>query len=74
MRRKTEAWDDMYANSTMNAQAISDNAARFRKDNSSLTLITVRDGNDVELETIDIRAIESVRSQERVEENENNKE
>ena len=74
MRRKTEAWDDMYANSTMNAQAISDNAARFRKDNSSLTLITVRDGNDVELETIDKRAIESVRSQESVEENENNKE
>ena len=39
-----------------------------------LNLITVRDGNDVEPEAIDIRAIEPVRSQENVEENENEKE
>ena len=61
-------------NSTISAQTLRDNAARFRKDNSLLNLITVRDGNDVEPEAIDIRAIEPVRSQENVEENENEKE
>ena len=61
-------------NSTISAQILRDNAARFRKDNSLLNLITVRDGNDVEPEAIDIRTIEPVRSQENVEENENEKE
>ena len=39
-----------------------------------LNLITVRDGNDVEPEAINIRAIEPVRCQENVEENENEEE
>ena len=43
-----EAWDDIYGNSTMSAQTLRDNAARFRKDNSLLNLIKVRYENDVE--------------------------
>ena len=74
MKRMKEAWDDIYENSTISAQTLRDNAARFRKDNSLLNLITVRDGNDVEPEAIDIRATEPVRSQENVEENENEEE
>ena len=58
----------------MSAQTLRGNAARFRKDNSLLNLITVRDGNDVEPEAINIRAIKSVRTQENLEENENNDE
>ena len=58
----------------MSAQTLRGNAARFRKDNSLLNLITVRDGNDVEPEAINIRAIKSVRTQENLEENENNEE
>ena len=69
-----EAWNDTYENSIMSAQQLRDNAARFRKDNSLLNSIEVRDGNDVEPEAIHIRAIEPVRSQENVEENENNEE
>ena len=57
MKRIKEAWDDIYENSTISAQTLRDNAARFRKDHSLLNLITVRDRNDVEPETIDIRAI-----------------
>ena len=57
MKRMKEAWDDIYENSTISAQTLRDNAARFRKDNLLLNLITVRDGNDVEPEAIDIRAI-----------------
>ena len=49
-----------------------DNAARFRKDKSLLNLIKVRDGNDIEPEVTQIRAIEPVRIQENVKENENN--
>ena len=45
----------------MSAQTLRGNSARFRKDNSLLNLITVRDGNDVEPEAINIRAIKSVR-------------
>ena len=45
---KIEEWDYIYENSTVSAQTLRDNAARFRKDNSLLNLITVRDGNDVE--------------------------
>ena len=56
----------------MSAQTLLDNAAGFRRDNSLLNLITVRDGNDLEPERIDIRAIEPVRNQENVEENEDN--
>ena len=74
MKKIKEAWDDIYENSTISAQTLRDNAARFRKDNSLLNLITVRDGNDVEPEEIDIRATEPVRSQENVEENENEEE
>ena len=71
MKRIKEAWDDIYENSTISAQTLRDNAARFRKDNLLLNLMTVRDGNNVEPEAIDIRAIGPVRSQENVEENEN---
>ena len=62
MKRMKEAWDDIYENSTMSAQTLRDKAARFRKDNSLLNLIELRNGNDVELEAIRIRAIEPVRS------------
>ena len=48
MKRMKEAWDDIYENSTISAQTLRDNAARFRKDNSLLNLIKVRYGNDVE--------------------------
>ena len=48
MKRIKEAWDDIYENSTINAQTLRDNAARFR-----------------------FRDIKPVRSQENVEENEN---
>ena len=71
MKRIKEAWDDIYDNSTISAQILRDNAARFRKDSSLLSLITVKDGNDVEPEAIDIRATEPVRIQENVEENGN---
>ena len=74
MKRMKEAWDDTYKNSTNSAQTLRNNAARFRKDNSLLNLITVRDGNDVEPEAINIRAIEPVISQENAEENENEEE
>ena len=57
MKKMKEAWDDICENSTISAQTLRDNAARFCKDKSLLNLITVRDGNDVEPEAIDIRAI-----------------
>ena len=72
MKRMKETSDDTYENSTMTAQTLRDNTAKFCKDNSLLNLITVRDGNDVETEEIDIRAIKPVRSQVNVEGNENN--
>ena len=74
MKRMKEAWDEIYENSTISAQTLRDNAARFYKNNSLLNLITERDGNDVEPEAIDIRANEPVTSQENVEENENEEE
>ena len=74
MKRMKETSDDTYENSTMTAQTLRDNTAKFCKDNSLLNLITVRDGNDVEPEAINIRAIEPVRCQENVEENENEEE
>ena len=52
----------------MSAQRLRDNTAGFRKDNSLLNLITIRDGNDLEPERIDIGAIEPIGSQENVEE------
>ena len=55
MKRMKEAWDDIYENSTISAQTLRDNAARFLKDNSLLNLITARDGNDVEPEAINIK-------------------
>ena len=61
----------------MSVQTLRDNAARaarFRKDNSLLDLIKVRDGNDIEPEAIHIRATEQVRNQENIEEIENNEE
>ena len=63
MKKIKEAWDDIYENSTITAQTLRDNAARIRKDNSLLNLITVRDGT-----------IEPVRSQENVDKNENEEE
>ena len=74
MKRKKEEQDDIYKNSIMSAQTLIDNAARFRKDNSLLSLIEVRDGNHVEPEAIHRRAIEPFRIQENVEQNENNEE
>ena len=71
MKKIKEAWDDIYEKSTISAQILRDNAARFRKDSSLLSVITVKDGNDVEPEAIDIRATEPVRIQENVEENGN---
>lgn len=72
MRRMKEVWDDIYKNSTMGAQTFRENASRFHKDNSLLNLIKVKDGNDVEPESICIKAIEPVTSKKNVEENENN--
>ena len=74
MKRMKEIWDDIYQNSTMSAQILRDNAAKFHKDKLLLKLIEVRDGNYVELEVIQIRAIEPVRIEENVEDNENNEE
>ena len=54
MKRIKEACDDIYENSTISAQTLRDNAARFCKENSLLNLITVRNGNDVEPDAIDI--------------------
>ena len=70
MKRMKEAWDDIYENSTMSAQILSDNAARVPNDNLLFNLIKVGNGNDVEPEAIHIRATEPARSQENVEENE----
>ena len=58
----------------MSAQTLRDDATRFRKDNSLLNLITARDRNNVEPEPINIRTTEPVRSQENIDENENNEE
>ena len=58
----------------MSAQTLRDDATRFRKDNSLLNLITVRDRNNVEPEPVNIRTTEPVRSQENIDENENNEE
>ena len=66
MKKMKEAWDDIYKNSTMSDQTLRGNAARFRKDNSLLILLKVKDGNDVETKAIHIRAIELVRSQENI--------
>ena len=75
MKRMKEAWDGIYKNSIMSAQTLRYNTARFRKGNSLINLILLaRDGNDLEPEAIDIRAIKPVRSQENVEDNENNEE
>ena len=75
MKRMKEAWDGIYKNSIMIAQTLRYNAVRFRKGNSLINLILLaRDGNELEPEAIDIRAIEPVISQENVEDNENNEE
>ena len=74
MKRMKEIWDDIYQNSTMSAQILRDNAVKFHKGKFLLNLIEVRDGNYVELEVIQIRAIEPVRIEENVEDNENNEE
>ena len=66
MKKMKEAWDDIYENSTMSDQTLRGNSARFRKDNSLLILLKVKDGNDVETKAIHIRAIELVRSQENI--------
>ena len=75
MKRMKEAWDGIYKNSIMSAQTLRYNAVRFRKGNSLINLILLaRDGNELEPEAIDIRAIEPVISQKNVENNENNEE
>ena len=77
MKRMKEAWDGIYKNSIMSAQTLRYNAVRFRKGNSLINLALInlaRDGNELEPEAIDIRAIEPVISQENVEDNENNEE
>ena len=71
MKRMKEAWDDMYGESSMTAQTLRDNAARFRKDRSLLNLIEVRNGNDVEPDSIQIEDVEAAKGEENGEENEN---
>ena len=61
MKKVNKAWDDIYQNSTINTQTLRDNAAKFSKDNLSLKIIKVRDGNGVEPGAIHIRAIETRR-------------
>ena len=73
-KRMKEAWDNIYENSTISAQTLRHNGARFCKDNSLLKRITQRDRNDVEPEAINMRATEPVRSQENIKENENGEE
>ena len=68
MKRMEEARGDIYENSTMSAQTLRHNTARFHKDSSLLNLVKVRDGNDVEAEEIQIRVVEPVSSQENIEE------
>ena len=46
MKRMKEAWYDVYKNSTLSPQTLTDNAARFFKDILLLNVITVRNGND----------------------------
>ena len=67
-----EVWNDIYENSTMSAQTLRDNAAKFRKDKSLLSLIEVRDGNDVEPKVMQMKAIAPVRDEENFKENEDN--
>ena len=69
-----KAWDDVYQISTMSAQTLRDNAAKFCKYNSSLKFIKVRYGNDVKPKVIHIRAIETIIIQENVQNNEKNEE
>ena len=57
MKRMKEAWDAMYENSQITAQTLRDNAIRFRKDNSLLNLIEVRNEEDVLPDEIEIRVI-----------------
>ena len=71
MKRMKEAWDDMYGESSMTAQTLRDNAARFRKDRSLLNLIEVRNRNDVEPDLIQIEDVEAARGEENGDENEN---
>ena len=71
MKRMKEAWDDMYGESSMTAQTLRNNAARFRKDRSLLNLIEVRNGNDVEPASIQIEDVEAARGEENGDENEN---
>ena len=56
----------------MSAQTLRDNAAKFRKDKSLLSLIEVRDGNDVEPKVMQMKAIAPVRDEENFKENEDN--
>ena len=74
MNRMKEAWDDMYKDSTMSTETLRDNGARFRKGNLLFKLIKVRDGNDLEVEVIQIRATEPIKILENFEENEENEE
>ena len=71
MKRMKEAWDDMYGESSVTAQTLRGNAARFRKDRSLLNLIEVRNGNDVEPDSIQIEDVEAAKGEENGDENEN---
>ena len=71
MKRMKEAWDDMYGESSMTAQTLRDNAARFRKDRSLLNLIEVRNGNDVEPDSIQIEDVKAAKGEGNGDENEN---
>ena len=57
MSRMKEAWDTIYDDMLITAQALRDNAARFQKDKALLNLLEVRDGTDVEPEPIQMRNI-----------------
>ena len=71
MKRMKEAWYDMYGESSMTAQTLRDNAARFRKDRLLLNLIEVRNGNDVEPDSIQTEDVEAARDKENGDRNEN---
>ena len=53
MKRMKDAWDAIYGDKPMSAQTLRDNAVRFRKNSSLLSLLEVRDRTDVEPEVSD---------------------
>ena len=47
MRRIKEEWDVRYNTKSITAQCLRDNAAGFKKDKAVMTLVEVREGQDV---------------------------